>query len=377
MKFRRRAVSKFLSILVTIAPFIFLFISFFIIWLIASPKPAKVSYIPQTSELHERQEPNLSFYKKLHYSELMGLYSNKKVNLAETEHKESREEPIVKVWLQEQEKVEEVSLEQYVLAVALKELPLSFHKEAIKAQMLSIRTYIYRRFMQTTEEDIYHITNTTQHQVYKPLSEVQQLLNNEQYTKQMQKFLDALEETKGMIITYEKEPIDALFFSTSNGYTVDAQQYFGQEVPYLQSVPSQWDAEVSPYYKHEKLFTFEQVYTALQDYGVENIKTSSNFSLLTGNISEAKRLLTLQLNGQTITGRQLREALGLSSTDITWSINQKEEEVTFYTTGYGHGVGLSQWGAEGMARAGYTAKEIIFHYYTNVQLQHYDKLVMN
>jgi len=274
--------------------------------------------------------------------------------------------PVIEVLISEKQTIERVPIEQYVLGVALAELPGSFEYEAIKAQMLAIRTYIIRRAnaaQNSDESSPYLVTDTTSDQVYLSLDKVKAYKAD--YPEQYEKFVKALQETEGMFISYENEPIDALFFSTSNGYTENADAVWGQEVAYLQSVESPWDEALSPNYKSEASYSFDELYELL------NLKESRrNGNVKISNIARTKsgRIESLKVNGASFTGRELREKLALSSTDMTWTIDQRHESITFTCYGYGHGVGLSQWGANGMAKQGYLAEEIIMHYYTGVHI---------
>jgi len=279
----------------------------------------------------------------------------------------SQAEPVITVFLSQEHTTEHVPIEQYVLGVALAELPGSFEYEAIKAQMLAIRTYIIRRVnneLKSDEPTPYTVTDTTADQVYMSLEKVKAY--EADYPEQYAKFVKALQETEGQFISYNDEPIDALFFSTSNGFTENADAVWGQDLPYLQSVASPWDEDLSPNYESETSYSFNELYERL------NLKESRrNGKVKVSDITrtESGRIESLHINGASFTGKELREKLALSSTDMTWTIDQKQENITFICHGYGHGVGLSQWGANGMAKQGYLAEEIIKHYYTGVYIE--------
>ncbi|MCP3027591.1 stage II sporulation protein D [Halobacillus sp. A5] len=257
------------------------------------------------------------------------------------------------------EKVEEVPLEDYVARVVASEMPANFELEALKAQALAARTYITQ---QLTDGEPYSeqadVTDTTQHQVYKNEDELREQWK-EQYSKNMSRINQAVKETAGEIITYEEEPITAAFFSTSNGYTENSEDYWENEIPYLKSVESPWD-EDSPKFFDQKVVPIAELESAL------NVKIANGLE----NINLAKtpggRVAELSVGEQKFTGREIREKLNLQSSDFT--IEQKENHIIFTTRGYGHGVGMSQYGANGMAEAGKTYKEIIKHYYQNTEI---------
>jgi len=279
----------------------------------------------------------------------------------------SQKEPVIAVLLSNENTVEQVPLEQYVLGVSLAELPGSFEYEAIKAQMMAIRTYIVRRILQaerSEEKQSYIVTDTTSDQVYLSIEEVKAY--EADYPEPYEKFVKALEETKGKIISYENEPIDALFFSTSNGYTENSDAVWGQEVAYLRSVASPWDEALSPSYESEVSISFNELYERLN---LKESRRNGSVNITRVERTESGRIESLTVNGASFTGKELREKLALSSTDMMWTIDKQQESVTFICYGYGHGVGLSQWGANGMAKAGYLAEDIITHYYTGVSIE--------
>lgn len=279
----------------------------------------------------------------------------------------------ISVFLKEQNKIEKVSLEKYVLGVALAEIPLEFEYEAIKAQMLVARTYILHRLWKNTMRDeavAYDVTDQTTDQVYLPLGEVERYRQVESRQIHMEKFERALAATKDMLITYNDEPIEAVFFSASNGYTENAEDYWGDAIPYLRSVSSEWDKEYSPSYQQKQMFTYQYI---KERFSSSDIKPTLKIEEKT----KANRIATIAINGEIYSGREVRELLGLASNDFTWVLNDKKQEITFLTYGYGHGVGLSQWGANGMAAEGYLANAIIEHYYSGVEIQQASKLVNN
>lgn len=280
----------------------------------------------------------------------------------------AQEGPMISVRLSETKELERVPIEQYVLGVALAELPGNFETEAIKAQMLAIRTYIVHRLMKELEVNgtlhTFEITDTTTDQVYMPLHQVEQY--KAAYPDYYQAFVEALQETQHLIISYDDQPIDAVFFSTSNGYTQAAKQLWGQEIAYLQRVASPWDALYSPNYETETTLTFSDIYEKLN---LKQSRRNERLSITNVKKNDSGRIQSLEVNGASFTGRELRERLGLASTAMTWSIDSRSQTITIICYGYGHGIGLSQWGAYGMAKEGYSAEAIIKHYYSGVDIE--------
>lgn len=274
----------------------------------------------------------------------------------------------VNVFRTNAEQIEQVALEKYVSHVVASEMPADFELEALKAQSLAARTYIVQHLMKS-EEDLpgnAHVTDTIQHQVYKNNDELMKAWGSD-YVWKMNKIKQAVAETKGEILTYDGSPITASFFSTSNGFTENSEDYWKHEFPYLRSVASPWDKE-SPKYLDQKVFTKSEVEQKLSVQLNENQPFISNITK-----TESERIATANIGGQTFSGRKIREQLGLKSSDF--SVQQKDQYIIFKTKGYGHGVGMSQYGANGMAQEGKSYQDIVGHYYDGVAITEIDSFL--
>nr|WP_041450365.1 stage II sporulation protein D [Amphibacillus xylanus] len=260
--------------------------------------------------------------------------------------------------------IESIPIEQYVASVVASEMPAEFELEALKAQALAARTYIIQYLLATGSLDTDQaITDTVQHQVYKNQSELKEQWGAD-YNWKMEKITGAVLATSGQILTYQDEPITPAFFSTSNGKTENAEDYWENSLPYLVSVESPWDVS-SPRYLDQKSIPIDEVESLLGiriNAPVENPPTT---------YTDSGRVKTVQLGGEFFTGRQIREALKLRSTDF--EIEQKDDHLIFTTKGFGHGVGMSQYGANGMAEEGKTYQEIVEHYYQGVEIAQLDE----
>ena len=185
------------------------------------------------------------------------------------------------------------------------------------------------------------------------------------------KLSGAVSATRGVILTYQGKPIEALFHSSSGGMTEDAANVFGGDAPYLKSVSSPGEEGFSRY-SATVSFTRKQfanaVNAAIKGADISKNKLEEQVKILSK--SESGRVTRLQLGGKTVTGRELRRALGLNSTAFTIEISP--ERVVVSTRGYGHGVGMSQYGAEAMAQRGADYKEILLHYYTGAVIESID-----
>ena len=172
--------------------------------------------------------------------------------------------------------------------------------------------------------------------------------------------MNAVKNTAYQYIVYDGKIAETLFFSTSAGYTENSEDVFISKVPYLRSVESKWDS-VAP--------TFQRVVKYSHDDFLGLLKLPSSKEIIVKVLAKTKagRINSIQINGKTYTGKEVVSLLKLKSTNFT--IKEADNIVTITTKGYGHGVGMSQYGAEGMAKEGYTYDQIIKHYYTGVEIK--------
>lgn len=276
----------------------------------------------------------------------------------------------VRVYLTDSRRVERVALEQYVRGVLAAEMPTDFEPAALQAQALAARTYIVRRLLHEDRSGVptekADVTDTQTHQVYRSKAEMDKLRKNDE--KAWQAVDKAVSSTQGLVITYDGEPIDALYFSSSNGYTENSEDVFGFALPYLRSVDSPWDRENAPRSTESVTLPLDQFYDKLgiRDLPAVGQQEKAAPAIKVQSRTAGKRIRTLSVGGATLSGVQARDKLGLRSADFSWQIS--EDAITLTTRGSGHGVGMSQWGAQGMALAGYTADRIISHYYSGAEL---------
>ncbi|MFS0862948.1 stage II sporulation protein D [Fredinandcohnia sp. 179-A 10B2 NHS] len=297
-------------------------------------------------------------------------FSDKEAGKLAEEHQSNPETPQiasgptveVAVYRASSSNIENVPLEEYVIRVLASEMPAEFELEALKAQALAARTYIVRQMLSENKPEVPQgavVTDTTDHQVYHNREELKKI-HKEDYDWKIEKITKAVAETQGQILTYDGAPIDALFFSTSNGYTENSEDYYQAELPYLKSVESPWDVNTEKFHSQTEM-TISEFEKRL---GIE-LGDSNEVGKVTARTS-TNRVASVEVGGKTFTGREIRTALGLRSTDFTWE--RKGNHVVIQTKGYGHGVGMSQFGADGMAKEGKTYKDIVSHYYQGVQI---------
>lgn len=249
--------------------------------------------------------------------------------------------------------VEKIELEEYLVGVVAAEMPASFNSEALKAQAVLARTYALKKISKGEK-----LTDTVSTQAYIDKGQMQNKWGNE-YSKYYNKIVSSVNSTKGQVVKYKGNYIEALYHATSNGKTESAKEVWGQDIPYLKSVDSSWDKKTSAYLKIEN----KEFNVLMKILGID-IDKSTNIEILSKD--ESGRVSKIKVKDKIYTGVEFRTLLNLRSTDFDITITANGLEIV--TRGYGHGVGMSQYGANEMAKLGYNYKDIINHYYQNVKI---------
>jgi len=257
------------------------------------------------------------------------------------------------------DQIENIPLEQYIVGVLAGEMPISFELEALKAQAVASRSYALKR-IEYNQKNEYDVVDSVQNQVYLDEEYLKEAWKNN-YIKNINKLRKAVNNTIDEYLEYNGTVVDAMFFSTSNGYTEDSANIFSFECPYLKSVESPWDEEESPAFITNKKLSLYEFYKLL------NIPYNKNLNIEIEKRSTTNRILLLKINNVEFKGTEIYNKLSLRSTDFTIELTGQSVNIT--TKGYGHGVGMSQYGALGMAKKGYTYEEILKHYYQNTKLK--------
>ena len=256
-------------------------------------------------------------------------------------------------------KIEEVPLEEYIVGVLAGEMPVYFELEALKAQAVASRSYVLKR-LEYNKDSEYDVVDSVLNQVYLDDNYLKEAWGKD-YVANINKLRTAVNETIDEYLEYNGEIIDALFFSTSNGYTEDASVVFNLELPYLKSVESKWDAQTSSVFNSKKTISLQEFYEKL---GLE-YKSELSFNVL--ERSDTNRIIKLEINGNMLNATDVYNKLGLRSTDF--NLTQVGTNVLIDTKGYGHGVGMSQYGALGMAKEGYNYMQILEYYYSGAEIK--------
>ncbi len=270
-------------------------------------------------------------------------------------------EKTIRVYRSESKKVEKIPFEEYIVGVIAGEMPLYFKEEALKAQAVASRSYALKR-MEYNKNKNYDVVDNTNNQVYLDNDYLKKAWGNN-YIANINKIRKVVNDTSCEYLDYNNSVVDAFFFSTSTGKTENSIDVFNISLPYLKSVSSEWDQNVSPVFYDFYTFTLESFYKKL------NIKYNEKLNIEIIDSTSAGRIKTLKINNVNFTGSKISSLFGLRST--SFNIKQDKNNVNITTTGFGHGVGMSQYGAQGMAIEGYKYNEILKHYYSGVKIKKY------
>lgn len=246
----------------------------------------------------------------------------------------------------------DLSLEDYIVGVVSCEMPASFDIEALKAMSVAARTYaLYKSERNKT------LKTTTDDQCYIDKSAMKEKWKNN-FDKYYNKINNAVNDTKGEYMTYNDKTIIAFYFSISNGKTENVENVFSQKLDYLVSVDSSWDKRNNSNEKNIKMKVSDFLKKLnINDNKINNIKIDR---------SNTNRINNIKINNKNYKGTKFRSLLNLKSTDI--EIKYDNDYVYIHTVGYGHGVGMSQYGANYMAQDGYKYDDILKHYYKGVKI---------
>lgn len=247
-----------------------------------------------------------------------------------------------------------VNLEEYVIGVVAAEMPASFNSEALKAQSVLARTYALK-----SKSIGKTLTDTVSTQAYIDINQMQSKWGSS-YNTYYNKIKSAVNATAGKYLTYNGTYIEAMYHSTNNGKTESSLDVFGNYYPYLISVTSEYDKSASSYLRTISM----DISTISSKLGI-NLSPDSIIEII--SYTDGSNIKQINIAGSLFTGKQVREILGLRSADFDISINGNTANIT--TRGYGHGVGMSQYGANGMANAGYGYQNILSHYYPGTILK--------
>jgi len=249
-----------------------------------------------------------------------------------------------------------VDLEDYIIGVVAGEMPASFKMEALKAQAIASRTYAMYKMKNINN---YVLSTTINDQVYLTIDQMKSKWGSD-FDYYYDRVKKAVEETKGQVITYNDDLIIAYYFAISNGYTDNATNVFNENRSYLVSVESNWDKNYQSYSSNR---------TMLKANFCNKLGISCNAINISNVVRDTNHYVrSITINNKTFTGKEVFNKLALKSMDFEIKVNG--DNVSIKTLGFGHGVGMSQYGAQGMASAGYSYQDILKHYYQNTQISY-------
>ena len=282
---------------------------------------------------------------------------------------DTTEESVITVFLSDTKKNLTVSEFEYVCGSVAAEMPLMYHEEALKAQAIACYTNSLRLKNSKNKSELNGADisdNPATHQGYLTREERKKKWGDD-YQKYESKLETIVKSVEGEYLTYDGEYCLCAFSAICTGTTESAENVWGEKIPYLASVKSSGDT-LSPQYSSTNTFTKSQFVSIMKDLGVSiNSKTNLEDIIGKSKTSKAGTVLKIEINKKSLTGEQMRSAFSLRSS--AFKITATENEVIFKVSGYGHGVGMSQYGADYMARQGSTYDEILKHYYKGVNLE--------
>lgn len=283
----------------------------------------------------------------------------------------------INVYFTEEGKTHEVNMEDYLVCVVSAEVPASFHDEAIKAQAVAARTYIYNKYKKFTEnpslapdehKDAAVCTDYTHCCAYYSKEKLQEIHGDEWMKTYYDKIVNCVRETKGEIILYEDEPITASFHASSGGCrTENSGDVWSNDLPYLVSVESPGEDKREGYNTVVTVSCDEFKAKINEKYPDAALGDDRNSWFGDISYTEGNSVNTIVIGNTQIKGTQMRSLFGLKS--ACFEISMLDDTVTFNVHGSGHGVGMSQHGANIMAREGKSYTDILKWYYTGVEIK--------
>ena len=275
---------------------------------------------------------------------------NKKKDISNND--EVKEEVVVN--LNKNNEVIRLSLNDYLIGVVGQEMPASFNYEALKAQAVAVRTFAYNYY----DNNEINIADSVQH--YISTEEMKNKWGNE-YDKYYNKIKDSVLETNNEVIMYNNNIIKSYYYAISNGKSEDSMTVFNEELPYLKIVDSSFDQDVKNF-EVTTSFTYDNFCLLLSlnncNIDISNIKKD-----------DSNRVELITINDKEYLGIDIRKKLNLRSTDF--EIELLNDSIEIKTKGYGHGVGMSQYGANYLANKGYNYQNILKYYYKDVEIKKY------
>ncbi len=265
-----------------------------------------------------------------------------------------------------------IELDEYVKGVVAAEMPGEFSIEALKAQAVASRTFTLYRMEKYSEGHPSHpeasLCTGIHCQAYLSMDELREVHGKNWMYEYWPKIEEAVEATKGEVLTYDGKVIEPLFHSTSGGMTENSEDVFVSAVPYMRAVSSPYESGSPSLYGLKTINVSDFIDKIKSKYPNVNL-SQSNLAEKVKLMEKSRggRVIKLMIDSEVVSGREIRTLFGLNSTNF--EITLKGDVIEIKTIGNGHGVGMSQWGANGMGENGSKYDEILKHYYTGVEIK--------
>ena len=297
------------------------------------------------------------------------ILQNQEIEAIEEKEYDYQKYETIKLLHQSSNQVEDLNIDEYLYGVVSSEMPASFEIEALKAQATVARTYTIYQIVNTgyrhENADICDDSNCCQAWISK--DERLAKWTTEEAESNWSKIVEAVDSTKGKVVAYNGQPINAFFHANSGGITESSLNIWGGiDYPYLKSVETAGEEGYTQYSSQIVLNQQELLSKIQAQYDDCIIDFSQKDCIQILEYTTSGRIKTIKFGNKEIAGTEARTLLGLKSTNFTFSVD--EENITFSVTGYGHGVGMSQTGADVLAKSGSNYEAIIKHFYTDVEI---------
>lgn len=269
--------------------------------------------------------------------------------------------------------VEEVEIDEYLYNVVSAEMPADFEIEALKAQAIVARTYTIYKIKNKKHENADICDSSTCCQAWVSKEDRMERWEESKRDSNWQKIQNCVDSTKGQIITYNNEPINAFFHSNSGGTTeVPVNVWGGTGYPYLQVVETAGEEGYTQYSSEVKLSNNELLEKLKVKYNDIQINFDDQNDIKILDYTDSGRVKTIKFGNHELSGVETRTLVGLKSANF--EISKENNNIKFLVKGYGHGVGMSQTGADTMAKQGSIAQQIITHFYVGVEIKDINSL---
>lgn len=280
---------------------------------------------------------------------------------------ENKTADTIAVYFSEEDKTEELGFRDYIIGVVAAEMPVEFHSEALSAGACAAATFARKNQLKGADETLGGAvisTDSAKHQAYMSIEEMKEKWGDG-FDEYYIKLCEAVDKAIDYSITYEGELIVAAYHAISPGKTETAENIWGKGLDYLVSVESDGD-KITPKYTSEITVSFNEFRKIMENEGAE-LPDDKSLWFNSGTYTDSGTLKSITIGSKSFSGTELREMFSLRSAAVKLGMNS--DGIVFFVKGYGHGVGLSQYGANYLAKQGYSWEEIIKHYYTGVEIE--------